>query len=160
MPEALAMVKVGNSECGFLKLTPLSRTSAMAGAVSGVTCRARKPSGMNRIRLCGVLFCADAPPAASVNRPADSSTIAQRMNISLQAAILRPSWPCLCLVLLCDGFVTVRSDAQRAIPDFLGLRKYLDGTGTNRPPSSIRSLPAWLPDRIAQFGVPGSPGTS
>ena len=28
------MVKVGNSECGFLKLTPLSRTSAMAGAVS------------------------------------------------------------------------------------------------------------------------------
>ena len=31
------MVKVGNSECEFLKLTPLSRTSAIAGAVSGVT---------------------------------------------------------------------------------------------------------------------------
>ena len=47
------MVKVGNSECGFLKLTPLSRTSAIAGAVSGVTFNARNPSGMNRIRLLG-----------------------------------------------------------------------------------------------------------
>ena len=50
-PEALAMVKVGNSECGLAKLTPLSRTAAMAGAVSGVTERARRPSGTNRMRL-------------------------------------------------------------------------------------------------------------
>src|SRR4029077_12965751 len=51
MPDALAMVKVGNSECGLAKFTPLSRTAAMAGAVSGVTDRARRPSGTNRIRL-------------------------------------------------------------------------------------------------------------
>mgnify|MGYP000323015638 CR=1 FL=1 len=31
-PEPLAMVKVGNSECEFLKLTPLSRNSAIATA--------------------------------------------------------------------------------------------------------------------------------
>ena len=37
MAEPFAIVKVGNSECGFLKLTPLSRTSAIAGAVCGVT---------------------------------------------------------------------------------------------------------------------------
>ena len=57
------MVKVGNSECEFLKLTPLSRTSAIAGAVCGVTMRPRRPSGTNRIRLRGVAFCADAAPA-------------------------------------------------------------------------------------------------
>ena len=55
------MVKVGNSECGLTKLTPLSRTAAMVGALCGVTDRARKPSGTNRIRLCGV--CAAAAPS-------------------------------------------------------------------------------------------------
>ena len=64
------MVKVGNSECEFLKLTPLSRTSAMAGAVCGVTIRPRKPSGTNRIRLRGVSFCANAVPADNSVRPA------------------------------------------------------------------------------------------
>src|SRR4029078_11649963 len=51
MTDALAMVKVGNSECGLAKFTPLSRTAAMAGAVSGVTDRARRPSGTNQMRL-------------------------------------------------------------------------------------------------------------
>jgi hypothetical protein len=76
------MVKVGNSECGFLKLTPLSRTSAIDGAVSGVTFKARNPSGTNRIRLWGVLFCADAMPADSTTMPADSNRIERRMKIS------------------------------------------------------------------------------
>src|SRR5262245_12600415 len=53
MADALAVVKVGNSECEFLRLTPLSRTSAMAGAVSGVTESARSPSGTNRMTLFG-----------------------------------------------------------------------------------------------------------
>ncbi len=65
MAEPLAIVKVGNSECGFLKLTPLSRTSAIAGAVSGVTFNARNPSGTNRITLWGVAFCAAAMPAGN-----------------------------------------------------------------------------------------------
>jgi hypothetical protein len=73
------MVNVGNSECGFLKLTPLSRTSAIAGAVSGVTFSARNPSGMNRMMLCGVLFCANAPPADINIRPADSITTERRI---------------------------------------------------------------------------------
>ena len=50
-PAELAMVKVGNSACGLAKLTPLSRTAARAGAVSGVTDSGRKPSGTNKIRL-------------------------------------------------------------------------------------------------------------
>ena len=75
------MVKVGNSECEFLKLTPLSRTSAIAGAVCGVTMRPRKPSGTNRIRLRGVAFCADAAPAVSVIRLADSNTMVRRISI-------------------------------------------------------------------------------
>ncbi len=80
--EALAVVKVGNSECEFLKLTPLSRISAIAGAVCGVTMRPRKPSGTNRIRLCGVAFCADAALAVSVIRLADSNTIVRRIRFS------------------------------------------------------------------------------
>ena len=67
------MVKVGNSECEFLKLTPLSRISAIAGALWGVTMRPRSPSGMNRIRLRGVLFCAGAALAVSVIRLATTT---------------------------------------------------------------------------------------
>src|SRR4030088_1922854 len=111
MLEALAIVKVGNSECGFLKLTPLSRTSAIAGAVSGVTFSARNPSGMNRIRLRGVLFCADAMPTDSMVRLADSSTSERRMNIPLRRG-LRPDGRGLCLVLLYDRFVTSVSRAR------------------------------------------------
>src|SRR6185295_13273396 len=80
MAEPFAIVKVGNSECGFLKLTPLSRTSAMAGAVSGVTMRPRRPSGTNRMRFLGVSFCDDAVPADRMVRPADSRTIARRIK--------------------------------------------------------------------------------
>src|SRR3974390_128171 len=50
-PDEFGMVKVGNSECGLVKLTPLSRTSAIAGAISGDTNAARRPSGTNRMRL-------------------------------------------------------------------------------------------------------------
>ncbi len=78
------MVNVGNSECEFLKLTPLSRTSAIAGAVSGVIFSARNPSGMNRIRLRGVLFWAEASPLRSpVDKtvsPADSNTSERRIK--------------------------------------------------------------------------------
>src|ERR1700751_3540440 len=78
------MVKVGKRECEFLKFTPLSRTSAIAGAVSGVTFSARKPSGTNRIRLWGgALFWADAALAARVKTLADSSTMARRRRVSL-----------------------------------------------------------------------------
>src|SRR2546430_17069105 len=98
------MVKVGNSECEFLKLTPLSRTCAIAGAVCGVTMRPRKPSGTNRIRLRGAAFCADAALAVSGIRLADSNTIVRRIRFfPLEAipAIRR----CPGLVLLCDRIV-------------------------------------------------------
>src|SRR5262249_27048781 len=68
------------------KLTPLSRTSAIAGAVSGVTFSARNPSGTNRMRLWGVAFSADAAPEASVKRLADSSSMTRRMGVSLENA--------------------------------------------------------------------------
>src|SRR5215472_535804 len=53
MADAFGVVKVGNSAWGFLKLTPLSRIAAIVGACSGVTIRARNPSGTNRTTLCG-----------------------------------------------------------------------------------------------------------
>src|SRR5690349_5998978 len=81
------MVKVGNSECEFLKLTPLSRTSAIAGAVCGVTMRPRRPSGTNRIRLRGVAFCAEAEPAIRAASPADSNTIVRRIRFSPKKAV-------------------------------------------------------------------------
>src|SRR6266545_2900065 len=76
------MVKVGNSECEFLKLTPLSRTSAIAGAVCGITMRPRRPSGTNRIKFRGAAFCADAALAVNVMRLADSNTMVRRIGFS------------------------------------------------------------------------------
>src|SRR5215469_2642697 len=61
IPDALAIVKVGNSECGLAKFTPWSRMAAMVGAVSGVTDRERRPSGTNRMRLRWFCACADVP---------------------------------------------------------------------------------------------------
>src|SRR5258708_15944259 len=51
--EALAVVKVGNSEWLFLNDTPASRSAAMVGAVFWSTISARSPSGMNSTTLCG-----------------------------------------------------------------------------------------------------------
>src|SRR5262245_27739764 len=50
-PDAFAIVNVGNKAWGLAKFTPLSRTAAMAGVASGVTESARKPSGINKMRL-------------------------------------------------------------------------------------------------------------
>src|SRR5487761_2462679 len=86
--EALAVVKVGNREWEFLKLTPVSRTAAIAGAVSVVTIRPRNPSGTNRMMLCGAPFCANAVPAEANIRPAaDSLTTERRMKISSRIRI-------------------------------------------------------------------------
>src|ERR1700712_1887431 len=104
MAEALAVVKVGNNECEFLKLTPLSRTSAIAGAVCGVTMRPRRPSGTNKIRLRGGLFWANAA-AAFIVRPAQSIAIFRRIVISPERQFGR-NGRCFSLVFLYDGIVT------------------------------------------------------
>src|SRR5262245_4556313 len=83
MAEPLAIVKVGKIECGFLKLTPLSRISAMAGAVSGVTFSARRPSGTNRIRLRGWLFWAKAIDDDNARKAKETTGMVRRMWDSL-----------------------------------------------------------------------------
>src|ERR1700755_1333950 len=98
------MVKVGNSECEFLKLTPLSRTSAIAGAVCGVTIRPRNPSGTNRMRFLGLSFCDGAAGANSVVRPRVSNRVARRIK-SLHAGKFGVG-RCLSLVFQYDGIVT------------------------------------------------------
>jgi phosphoglycolate phosphatase len=112
------VVKVGNSECEFLKLTPLSRISAIVGAVCGVTIRPRNPSGTNRIRLWGGLFCADAVPANINVRAADNNITERRIKISPCEANYglrrRP-----CLVLLYDGIVTAAPAGPVVIPEVL-----------------------------------------
>src|SRR6202012_3809121 len=83
MAEALAVVKVGNSEWEFLKLTPRSRTSAIAGAVSALTIRPRRPSGTNRMTLWGWggWACCEKPAPVDVkNKPADNITTARRIS--------------------------------------------------------------------------------
>src|SRR5262245_21340566 len=106
------MVKVGNSECEFLKLTPLSRSSAMAGAVCGVTILPRKPSGIKRIKLRGVAFCAEARPVVeSVIRLADSNVMARRIwFLPLSAIQLEAD---VRFVLCRDSIVTTGREPDR-----------------------------------------------
>src|SRR5437899_2867573 len=73
MAEALAVVKVGKTECGFLKLTPTSRTAAMAGALSAVTLKARSPSATNRMRLLGRFVSAASASLATIMANANAS---------------------------------------------------------------------------------------
>jgi hypothetical protein len=55
MPLEFGIVNVGKSEWLLTKLTPLSRTSANVGAVSGVTIPARSPSGTKSTMLCWIV---------------------------------------------------------------------------------------------------------
>jgi len=109
----------------------LSRTSAIAGAVCGVTICPRKPSGTNRIRLRGVAFCADAAPAVYVIKLADSNTIVRRIRFFPKNQILISFFQeeavsairrCLGLVLLCDRIVTLAgSGLKSGEPNCAGL---------------------------------------
>src|SRR6516162_2535669 len=99
MAEALAVVKVGKTECGFLKLTPTSRTAAMTGAVSAVTLKARRPSATNRRRLLGRFASAASAPLATtmananVSRPLKLSDIKSSPSVSTIAAAFENASP-------------------------------------------------------------------
>src|SRR6516164_8606338 len=99
MAEALAVVKVGKTECGFLKLTPTSRTAAMAGAVSAVTLKARRPSATNRIRLLGRFASAASAPFATtiananVSRPLNLGDIKLSRSVSTIAPAFENASP-------------------------------------------------------------------
>ena len=67
---AFTVVMVGQSEWLLAKLTPVSRSFAKAGARSGDTAAARKPSATNRMMFC----CASAGRGAV---RAASSTLAR-----------------------------------------------------------------------------------
>src|SRR5215475_5364113 len=100
MAEALAVVKVGKTECGFLKLTPTSRTAAMAGAVSAVTLKARRPSATNRMRLLGRFASAASAPLATtrananVSRPLNLSDIKSTPSVSTISVAFEKASPC------------------------------------------------------------------
>jgi len=67
-------VTVGKIEWLLVKVTPASRKAAMPGAVSGRTICARKPSGTNRITLCGRSSAsAFSEQQALSNNPVDSN---------------------------------------------------------------------------------------
>src|SRR4029453_44767 len=121
------MVKVGNREWEFLKLTPLSRSSAMAGAVCGVTILPRRPSGMNRMRLRGVAFCADATPIVeSVIRLAATNTVTRRIFFSPFRR--HPAQGrCPRLVLRRDTIVTVWREAERTHRETFPRRDFCPG---------------------------------
>src|SRR5215471_9572143 len=100
MAEALAVVKVGKTECGFLKLTPTSRTAAMTGAVSAVTLKARRPSATNRMRLLGRFASAASAPLATtiananVSRPLNLSDIKSTPSVSTISVAFEKASPC------------------------------------------------------------------
>src|SRR5215510_9355340 len=99
MAEALAVVKVGKTECGLLKLTPTPRTTAIAGAVSGVTLKARRPSATNRMRLLGRFASAASAPLATtmananVCRPLNLGDIKSSPSVSTIAAAFENASP-------------------------------------------------------------------
>src|SRR5262245_37219118 len=99
MAEALAVVKVGKTECGLLKLTPTPRTAAIAGAVSGVTLKARRPSATNRMRLLGRFASAASAPVATtiananVSRPLNFSDIKSSPSVSAIEVALENASP-------------------------------------------------------------------
>src|SRR5215472_6294853 len=99
MAEALAVVKVGKTECGFLKLTPTPRTAAMTGAVSAVTLKARRPSATNRMRLLGRFASAASAPLATtmananVSRPLNLGDIKSSPSVSTIAAAFENASP-------------------------------------------------------------------
>src|ERR1700745_376468 len=99
MAEALAVVKVGKTECGFLKLTPTSRTAAMAGAVSAGTLKARRPAATNRMTLLGRFASAASAPLATtmananVSRPLNLSDIKSSPLVSTIAAAFENASP-------------------------------------------------------------------
>src|ERR1700732_3377492 len=53
MPDAFAVVNVGNSAWPLRRLTPSRAIAAMVGAVVSSTMRKRRPSATNRTILCG-----------------------------------------------------------------------------------------------------------
>ena len=67
--DAFAVVNVGNSAWLFRNHTPRVFTAFIAGAVSAVTIRPRRPSATNKMTLCGVV-CAGAGAADSRARRA------------------------------------------------------------------------------------------
>src|SRR5258708_7713363 len=72
MAEALAVVKVGKTECGFLKLTPTSRTAAMAAALSRGTLKAPSPSRTKKKTLFGACAIATVGHAVRAKTSAAS----------------------------------------------------------------------------------------
>src|SRR5580700_6965009 len=77
MPDAFAMVKVGNSAWPLRRLTPSRAIVAMVGAVESSTMRKRRPSATNRTILCGA---AAGAWAKAVDASVADSTVVPRMS--------------------------------------------------------------------------------
>src|SRR3974377_960318 len=82
MPEALAVVKVGNSAWLFRRLTPSRAIAVIVGAVVSSTKRERSPSAMNNTTLCGCEagVCAKAPAPATICRNTVPTKRVRRMR--------------------------------------------------------------------------------
>src|ERR1700722_8500713 len=72
MPDAFAVVKVGNSAWPLRRLTPSRAIAAMVGAVESSTMRKRRPSATNKTTLCG---CGAGAWAKAVDASVADSTV-------------------------------------------------------------------------------------
>src|SRR5580658_9388925 len=96
MPDALAVVKVGNSEWLLRRLTPSRAMAAMVGAVLLSTIRNRRPSATKSTTLCGRLAgaCANAIDVrnASIAVPRMSSRRIAHLRIGAVTAVLAATY--------------------------------------------------------------------
>src|SRR3984885_2325831 len=103
MPDALGVVKVGNSAWLLRRLTPSRAMAAMVGAVWSSTMRKRKPSATNSTMLwgCGASACANAAEPTMACRIVVPSRSGRRM------AKLRPKLETAVLTVADDDCVTI-----------------------------------------------------
>src|SRR5580693_1956928 len=77
MPDAFAVVNVGNNAWLLRRLTPSRAIAAMVGAVESSTMRKRRPSATNRTILCG---CGAGAWAKAVDASVADSTVVPRKS--------------------------------------------------------------------------------
>src|ERR1700685_2263413 len=97
MPEAFAVVKVGNRAWLLRRLTPSRAIAAMVGAVESSTMRKRRPSATNRTTLCGCgtgawAKAADASVADSTVVPIMSSGRMGQLRALTESHVLERSY--------------------------------------------------------------------
>src|SRR5206468_4691246 len=91
MAAELTIVKVGNTEWLLAKRTPCSRTRANVGVLDTLTLSGRRPSGINKIKLCGAWAQASAP-LRSIRKKRIKKLDSRCLHVNKHIRILRQTF--------------------------------------------------------------------